>query len=151
MQAPAAAPQWLRRLDPRRIAAAVARRGLAGTVALVLALLACYGTLATLALLSLLGIALAVHEPAVRSVVAGLAVLAAAAVAGGRRKHGSIAPLTVAAIGAALIVFAMLLAYDWRTELAGFALLLAAVAWDLRLRRRDHRRPLPASHHGGQT
>ena len=91
---------------------------------------ACYGTLAAIAVLSLLGVTLAVNDAAVASVVALLAVLAAAVVGLGIRKHGSAAPVVPAAVGAALIAFVLFVTRDWRIELAGFLLLAAAVAWD---------------------
>ncbi len=133
--APAKSVQLARRLDPRRIAVAIERRGLAGVVALALAACACYGTLAALAVLSLLGVTLAVNTVAIAGLVASLAVLAAAVVGLGMRKHGAAAPAVPACIGAALIAYALLVQRDWRVELAGFALLAAAVAWDWKLRR----------------
>jgi len=106
----------------------------AGIVTLGLAALACYGTLAAIAILSLLGIALAVNEAAVAGLVVFFATLAAAVVGLGIRKHGSAMPVMPAAVGAALIAYAMFGTYDWRVELIGFMLLAAAVAWDFRLR-----------------
>jgi len=143
-RAPAKIVQLARRMDPRRIAAALERRGLAGIVALGVAACACYGTLAALAVLSVLGITLAVNDAAVAGVVALLAALAAAVVGLGMRKHRSAGPVLPAALGAALIGFAMLVRYDWRIELAGFVLLAAAVAWDWRLRRHAHAAPSQA-------
>jgi len=134
-RAPAKIVQFARRLDPRRIAAAIERRGLAGSVALGLAACACYGTLAALAMLSALGVTLVANDAAVAGIVALLAVLTAAVVGLGMRKHGSAVPVMPAAAGAALVAYAMLVNYDWRIELAGFVLLAAAVALDWRLRR----------------
>jgi arsenite methyltransferase len=141
---PATIVQLARRLDPRRIAAAIERRGLAGVVAFGLAACACYGTLAALAVLSLLGITLAVNDAAVAGVVALLAMLAAAVVGLGIRKHGSTLPVVPAAVGAALITYALLVTRDWRIELVGFALLAAAVVWDWRLRRHANVAPARA-------
>lgn len=135
-RAPARIVQLMRRAHPRRVVAAIRRRGLAGVIALSLAALACYGTLAAIALLSLLGITLAVNAAAVAGAVVVLAMLAAIVVGVGARKHGSVMPAIAAVTGVALIVHAMLIAYDWRSELAGFLLMLAAVAWDFRLRAR---------------
>ncbi len=135
-RAPAKIVQFARRLDPRRVAAAIERRGLAGAVALGLAACACYGTLAALALLSVLGVTLVVNDAAVAGIVALLAALAAAVVGLGIRKHGSAMPILPAAVGAAFVVYAMLVRYDSRIEFAGFVLLAAAVAWDWRLRKR---------------
>jgi SAM-dependent methyltransferase len=135
-RAPAAWVQIARRLDPRRVAAAIERRGLAGTVALVLAVLSCYGTLAAIAVLSLAGVTLALNNAAVAGTIVFFAVAAAALVGLGIRKHGSTAPLVPAIAGAALVSFAMLVTYYWTVELAGFLALAAAVYWDLRLRSR---------------
>lgn len=109
--------------------------GLSGVVAVALAALACYGTLAAAALLSALGIALAVNEAAVGALVASLAVAAALVVGVGARLHRSPWPAALGAAGALLVAGAMLVAYDWRIELGGFALLFAAAVWDRRLRR----------------
>jgi arsenite methyltransferase len=134
-RAPARVTQLARRFDPRRIAVAIERRGLAGVVAFGLAACACYGTLAALALLSLLGVTLAVNEAAVSGVVALLAVLAAAVVGLGMRRHRSAMAVMPAVVGAALIAYALLISHDRVLELAGFVLLAAAVAWDWRLRK----------------
>jgi arsenite methyltransferase len=142
--APAKIVQLARRLDPRRIAAAIERRGLAGAVALGLAACACYGTLAALAMLSVLGVTLVVNDAAVAGIVALLAVLTAAVVGLGMRKHGSAVPVMLAAVGATLVAYAMLVKYDWRIELAGFVLVAAAVALDWRLRRHVNAAPARA-------
>jgi hypothetical protein len=114
---------------------------MAGIGTVVLALLACYGTLAALALLSMLGIALAVDEMAVGGVVAALAALAAFTIGAGVRRHGSPWPMALAAVGALLVVIALLALRDWRLELGGFALLIAAAAWDFHLRLSVRRLP----------
>jgi arsenite methyltransferase len=143
-RAPAKLVQYARRLDPRRIAAVIERRGLAGVAALGLAVCACYGTLAALAILSVLGVTLVVNDAAVAGIVALLAALAAAVVGLGIRKHSSVVPVMPAAVGAALVAYAMFVRYDWRIELAGFVLLAAAVAWDWRLRRKARAIPTRA-------
>jgi arsenite methyltransferase len=98
-------------VDPRQLWRAIERRGLGGTAALALSIVACYGTLAAVATLSALGV----------------------------RTHGSAAPLAPAFAGGALIGYAMFGHYDRVLELAGFALLAAAVFWDFRLRSRAKR------------
>ncbi len=138
-KAPAKFVQWARRADPRRLYKAVERRGLAGLVALGLALASCYGALAALALLAVLGVTLTLHEGVWAGAVALFAALTAAAVGGGYRRHGSAAPLGLAVVGFGLIAYTMFVAYSGAVELAGFALLAAAVAWDYALRRRQER------------
>ena len=138
---PSTLVRFARRADPRRVAAAIERRGLSGTLALIVAALSCYGTLAAIAILSLLGVTLAVSNAAVASVIVFFAVLAAALVGLGLRKHGSAAALIPAIAGAAMVGFALLVAYHWALELAGFLLLAAAVFWDFRLRARAVRAP----------
>lgn len=106
-----------------------------GIGAVALSALACYGTLAAVAILSTLGIALAVDEAAVGTLVALLAALAAIAVGAGARRYRSWLPFALAVLGAALVVVALFVAYDWRVELGGFVLLVVAAVWDFRLRR----------------
>jgi SAM-dependent methyltransferase len=141
-RAPSALVRFARRADPRRIATAIERRGLAGTLVLVLAMLSCYGTLAAIAILSLLGVTLAVNDAAVAGAIVFFAVLAAALIGFGIRKHGSAAPLVVAIAGAATVSFALLVAYHWAVELTGFLLLAAAAFWDFRLRSHAVRAPI---------
>ncbi|MEW5707893.1 MAG: MerC family mercury resistance protein [Pseudomonadota bacterium] len=134
---PSRAAALARRLDPRRLLRSLERRGLAGVLALALALAACYGTLAALAMLSLLGVTLVIDEGAWTGTILLFAVLAAAAVAGGYRRHRSAAPPALALGGAVLIGYALYGSYSLAIELAGFALLAAAVYADFRLRRRN--------------
>lgn len=126
-------------VDPRELWRGIARRGLAGTAALALSVGACYGTLAAVAALSALGVALAVDTGVVAGVIVLFAALAAVSVALGARTHRSAAPLAPALAGAALVGYAMFGHYDPMLELAGFALLAAAVFWDFRLRSRAKR------------
>jgi arsenite methyltransferase len=130
MKAPTTIARIARRMDPRRIAAAIRRRGLYGIIALVVALLACYGTLALTALLSVLGISLMVDEGIWAGAVALLSVIAFLVVAAGQRSHGSFAPAAPAFVGAALIVYTMLVNYHFVTELVGFILLAIGAAFD---------------------
>ena len=105
-------------------------------VSLVAALLACYGTLALVGFLSVLGISMAINAAAWAGVIVVLAGLTAFGIALGLRRHRRPAPVVLALIGFALIAWAMLDHYDRASEIAGFALLAAATAWDWRLRRR---------------
>lgn len=142
-KAPARIVQLARRADPRRLYKAVERRGLAGLIALGLALAACYGALAALALLAVLGVTLTLHEGVWAGAITLFAALTAAAVAAGYRRHGSAAPLGLAVIGFGFIAYAMFVSYTAAVEIAGFTLLAAAVGWDYALRRRVER-TLPA-------
>lgn len=140
MQRASAAPSRLvrlaRRCDPHRVAGRIRRRGLAGTVALVLAMTACYGTLAATGLLSLAGIALAIDGAAWSGAILAFAALAVLAVAGGIRTHGVHAPLGVALAGGVVLAYAHLVDFSLSLELAGFVVLGIGVALDLRARRR---------------
>lgn len=135
-RAPGRLRRWLHRLDPRRPARLLARRGLLGVAGLALALLSCYGTLAATALLAALGAGLALDETLWTGAIAVFALLAAAAVATGPRRHGRYDPVVLAAAGAGTILFALFVRYHPLTELAGFLLLAAAVIRDVVLRKR---------------
>jgi SAM-dependent methyltransferase len=133
--APSRLAQAARRADPRRLLRALARRGLAGTAALVASMLACYGTLAAVALLSLAGIAVAVNPALWAGTIVALAALAASAVAAGVRRHGTYATLGLAVAGVAALAYVQFVDYSVPVELAAFGLLAAGVALDF-LRRR---------------
>ena len=105
-------------------------------VSLVAALLACYGTLALVGLLSVLGVSMAINAAAWAGVITVFAGLTVLGVALGLRRHRRPAPIVLALFGFALIAWAMLGHYDRTEEIAGFALLAAATAWDWRVRRR---------------
>ena len=141
-RAPGRLRQWLRRCDPRRLLAATRQQGLAGVAGLLLALLACYGTLAAVGLLAMLGVSLALNETAWAGAIATFSLLAAAAVAAGYQRHRTPGPALLAAAGAAVVLYALFVHYDVATELSGFILLAAGVAWDLRRRRREESRAL---------
>ncbi len=113
----------------------------AGTL---LSLLACYGTLGLIAILSLMGISLAINEQVWAGVIVTFALVAVAGVAVGYRRHRNQAPAVIALAGALLIIWAMYGSENIRAwfgflsrgiELAGFAGLIAAAAWDWRLKR----------------
>ncbi|MGH8681896.1 MAG: methyltransferase domain-containing protein [Burkholderiales bacterium] len=146
MQRAAAAPsrlaQLARRCDPRRVARAIGRRGLAGAAALCLSMLACYGTLTATVLLSLAGITLAINAAAWSGAILAFAAAAVLAIAAGVRKHGTYAPLGVALAGAAILAYTHLVDFSFGVEFAGFAVLGAAVALDLRARRRAEHGPI---------
>jgi SAM-dependent methyltransferase len=125
-EAPSRLVTWARRLDPRRAVASLRRRGLAGAAALALSMLSCYGSLAAAALLP---------AAAVAGAVLAFAFLATIIVAVGARRRRSPAPLGLAAAGLAVLGYVMLVDYNAAIELAGFALLGAAVFWDFRSRR----------------
>jgi hypothetical protein len=135
-RAPSPLRQWLRRADPRRWLAALRRRGFAGAASLVLALLACYGSLAAIGLLALLGVTLAINDTLWAGAIAVFSVLACVAVLGGVRRHRTAGPGILAVTGTALLLYALYVDYRLLLELLGFALLAAAVAWDLQRRRR---------------
>lgn len=142
-RAPGPVTRWLRRLAPRRVLRGLWRRGFLGAAGLGLALAACYGTLAATGLLAALGAGRIALDPALWSgTIAAFTVLTAAAVATGTRRHGAYTPTVVAVLGAAVVLFALFVHYRVWIEAAGFALLAAAVAWDIVLRRREQERVL---------
>ena len=128
--APSKLVQASRRADPRRALRALARRGLAGTAALVLSALACYGTLAAIALLSLAGVALVVNPALWAGTIVLLAALATIAVAAGVRRHGGYAALGLAVTGLAALAYVQFVDYSTPLEFAAFGLLAAGVALD---------------------
>lgn len=134
-RAPATLVQWAKRLDPRRMAAAVRRRGLWGTVTMALALLSCYGTLAIVALLSVLGVTVAVNESAWAASIILFALLTTGIIALGVRRHKHKSALVMAIGGVAVLVYAMAISYHLVTEVVGFALLGTATWRDYDLRR----------------
>lgn len=147
---PSRARRWRHRLDPRRAWRRVQRRGLAGLAALGLALLSCYGTLSLAALLPLLGIGLALDEGLWAGAITLFVLLTLAALAAGIRRHRGLVPMLLGAAGGGLVLHALFVDYRALVELAGFLLLGAAVAWDLRRRRRREAQVLglEARHHG---
>ncbi len=116
---------------------------LAGAGAL-LSLTACYGTLGLIALLSVMGVTLALNVHIWAAVIVAFALLAVLGVTHGYRRHRNANPVRLAAIGAALVTWAMYGTESIRSllgmpgfvvEFAGFAALVAAAFWDWRLKR----------------
>lgn len=136
-RAPSRLTQWLRRLDPRRIAASIWRQGLAGIIGLGLALLACYGTLAAIGLMSIYGISLMLNETLWAGAIALFTLLTTATTILGARLHGARGPAALTIAGAGLVLYALLVDYHQLVELAGFLVLAGGVGWDL-YRRRHH-------------
>ncbi|MBU2583115.1 MAG: MerC domain-containing protein [Alphaproteobacteria bacterium] len=104
--------------------------------ATVLSMAACYGTLALIALLGSMGIVIAVNDTIWAGAIVAFALLAVIGIAIGLRVHGKAWPLLLGASAAGIVTYTMFINYDRSVELAGFALLCAAVAWDWLLRRR---------------
>ncbi len=100
--------------------------------ATALAVLSCYGTTVVIGLLSLLGVSLALDEGVWAGAISVFAALAAVAIAVSYRRHRIIGPTVVAALGLGLILWVMYGSYSRVSELAGFALLVAATLWDWR-------------------
>lgn len=111
--------------------------------AMLLSLVSCYGTLLLAAALSLLGWSLPLHEGAWAAAVTAFVLLTAAAVALGYLQYRAAGPPALAAAGAAVIVWVMFVRYDLLAEVAGFAALATAVAWDWRLKRKLHHQEKP--------
>lgn len=106
----------------------------AAAVSTALAILTCYGTLIAVSLLSLMGVSVAIHEGAWAGTISLFAVLAVGGFAINTRRHGVVAPLLIAALGAALIVYTMLGTYLRSVEITGFVFMTLAAVWDWRAR-----------------
>src|SRR5262249_15293287 len=89
-------------------------------------------TMAVIGLLSLLGVTLALDPDIWASAISVLATLATAAIALSGRRRQVAGPTLVAALGLALILWAMHGTYSRGVEIAGFVLLIAATLWDRR-------------------
>lgn len=127
--------------NKRDALARLSRQGAVGAVTGTLALMSCYGVLALTVLLPLLGIRLVLDESLWAGTIVVFTVLTAAAVLPGIAAHGAWIPAVAAVGGAGLVVHALLVDYDPRTELAGFLLLAIAVIRDVYLHRRGRHRP----------
>ena len=106
-----------------------------GLAASGVALTCCYGTLAVVIVLSAAGIALDLDESIWAAAIVLLTLVAVAAVAFGLRRHGNAGPIVLAATGLGFIVWVLFGHYSLILEIGGFAALVAAAAWDWRLRR----------------
>lgn len=104
----------------------------AGTV---LAIAACYGTLATVSVLSLLGVTLVINPGVWAGAISLFALLALFGVLLSYRQHRVRGPLTIAAVGTVLVLWAMFGSYSRIIELIGFAGLITAAIWDWRLKK----------------
>jgi arsenite methyltransferase len=120
-------------LSPLRWLRLGRQRGLLGTAFAAASLLACYGILTLLAAFAVLGHTLPLDETVWAAAIAVLALLAPVGIALNRRWYGSFGPLALAAGGVAIVLYALFVDYDWRTEAGGFLLLAAGALWDLRL------------------
>ena len=106
----------------------------AGTV---LAIAACYGTLATVSILSLLGVTLVINTGIWAGAISLFALLALVGVALSYPRHHTAGPVLIAALGTALVLWAMFGSYSRIVELMGFAGLITASIWDWRLNKCD--------------
>jgi rhodanese-related sulfurtransferase len=100
--------------------------------ATALAVLSCYGTTVLIGMLSLLGVSLALDEGVWAGAISVFAALATIAIAVSYRRHRTIGPTVVAAIGLGLILWAIYDSYSRVIELTGFVLLIVATLWDWR-------------------
>lgn len=105
--------------------------------AAALSLVACYGTLAATGLLGALGAAISLNESLWAGTIVVFAWLALLALWIGRRRHASIRPIVLAAVGVALITLTMSVAYERIIELVGFAFLGIGTFLDWRARDSD--------------
>ena len=106
-------------------------------IAVVLSILACYGTLLLVGILSLAGITLSIHRGAWATVIVVLAWVAVLAMGVNIQRYRSFGPFILSDIGALLISWVMLVDYNRRMEVIGFALLIVAAFWDRHLLRRS--------------
>jgi hypothetical protein len=104
----------------------------AGTV---LAIAACYGTMATIGMLSLLGVTLAINKGVWAGTITLFALLALFGVLLSYRQHRVRGPLTIAAVGTVLVLWAMFGSYNRIVEIVGFSGLITAAIWDWRLKK----------------
>jgi hypothetical protein len=105
--------------------------------AVAFSIVACYGTLAVITLLSLVGITMNIHAGAWATVTVVFAWLAVFAVGVNMQHYRRFGPFILSDIGALLVSWVMFVDYSRTLEIAGFALLIAAVLLDRRLRMRN--------------
>lgn len=106
------------------------RSGRLSTVSAGLAVFSCYGTTLLIGLFSLTGVSLAENPRVWAAIIVFLAGLAVIGMLLRWWRHRRIGPAATAVIGFGLIAWVMLRSYDALLEATGFAVLLAAVAWD---------------------
>lgn len=134
-KAPAGVLQWAQRLGPGRLLNNIQRRGLWGSLSLLMAAITCYGTLMLVALMSAFGVSIAINEGLWAGGIILFALVATAVIAIGVRIHHSIKPLLIALVGTAIISYTMLVSYSTLTEIAGFLILTLATYIDYDRRR----------------
>lgn len=94
--------------------------------AAILSLLACSGTLAAVSLLTVAGFSINIHEGAWAAMIVVFALLVFIGVCLNFRRHRTMGPVVVAAIGAAMIVWVMSISFNRMIEVIGFAALMSA-------------------------
>jgi hypothetical protein len=92
--------------------------------------------LALVGTIGLLGLSIPLNAEVWTGMIVALAVLAPFGIAWNVRAHGSWGPTIIGAAGALVVLYALLGAYDWRTEASGFVALAGAALWDRQLFRR---------------
>ena len=102
--------------------------------AAVLAIVSCYGTALLIGLLSMLGVSVVVNERAWAGAISVFAALAVILIGSSTRRHRIAGPVVIAGTGLAFILWTLYVNYSRVVELAGFAMLVAATLWDVRLR-----------------
>lgn len=107
-----------------------------GSVTGLLAVTACYGTLAAVALLSLIGVNVDISEAALVKLITALLILALLGMGYSYRLHRHPGPLVLSLAAAALLLWVFYGSYARPLELAGFATLVVASAWDWRVKKR---------------
>jgi len=106
-----------------------------GLVAGAAALGSCYGTLALVTILAALGITPGLDDRSWTAAITLFTLVAVGAIALGCRHHGHVGSALLAVAGAGLILWTLFGGYNLVAELAGFAALMVAAAWDWHLRR----------------
>lgn len=104
-------------------------------VATSLAIVACYGTILAIATLSSVGIVVTLHKGAWAGVISLLVLLALAGIWLGYRYHRRLGPIGFALAGAGLVLWAMLVHYNWLIEFVGLVVLAIATIVDWRLKK----------------
>ena len=101
--------------------------------ATLLSIVACYGTLFIVSLLSIAGLSVSLPTGPWAVTITVFAAVAALAIANNYRRHHSLPPLLLAALGAGTVAWVMLGSYDRLLEIAGFLALIIAAVWDRRI------------------